>query len=76
MMMLNHSESYFSEFAFDILALLKGTYNPSVISSFYGFGTTQWENGHAADVRYFYPEDVKRFNEETERFFNRNPENK
>lgn len=66
---LTHSESYFSEFAFDIIALLKGTYNPSVISSFYGFGTTQWEAGSAVDIRYFKPEDVKRYNAEVEAYF-------
>jgi len=66
---LNHSESYFSEFAFDIIALLKGTYHPNVLSSFYGMGTTQWEAGHAADIRYFKPDDVKRYREETENFF-------
>ena len=67
---LNHSESYFSEFAFDIIALLKGTYHPNILSSFYGMGTTQWEAGHAADIRYFNPEEVKRYKEETEKFWN------
>ncbi|MGE6397097.1 DUF6602 domain-containing protein [Chryseobacterium scophthalmum] len=66
--LLDHSESYFSEFAFDILALLKGTYNPNVLSSLYGMGATQWENGSAVDRRYFNPEDVKKFDEETAKY--------
>ncbi len=65
---LFHSESHFSEFAFDIIALLKGTYHPNILSSFYGMGTTQWESGSSVDIRYNYPEDVKRFNEETEKY--------
>jgi hypothetical protein len=68
-MLLHHSETHFSEFAFDIIALLKGSYHPNVLSSFYGFGTTQWEAGHAADIRYFNPDDVKRYKEETEKNF-------
>lgn len=74
--MLQHSETHFSEFAFDIIALLKGTYNPNILSSLYGMGTTQWEEGYAADVRYYKPEDVKSYREETERFFHGNPETK
>ncbi|WP_394678629.1 DUF6602 domain-containing protein [uncultured Sphingobacterium sp.] len=66
---LDYAESYFSEFAFDIIALLKGTYNPNVLSSMYGMGSTQWENGSAVDIRYFKPEDVKKFDEETAKFF-------
>lgn len=69
-MLLHHSETHFSEFAFDIIALLKGNYHPNVLSSLYGFGTTQFEAGHAADVKYYNPDDVKRYREETERFFN------
>ena len=66
---LHHSETHFSEFAFDIIALLKGNYNANTISSFYGMGTTQWEKGHAADIRHYNLEDVKMFKEETERLF-------
>lgn len=66
--LLQHSETYFSEFAFDILAMLQGTYNPNVLSSLYGFGTTQWEAGSASDIRYFCPEDVKKFDEENEKY--------
>lgn len=64
-MLLYHSETHFSEFAFDIIAILKGTYHPHVLSSLYCIGTTQWENGSSMDVRYYKPEDVKRYNEET-----------
>lgn len=59
---LDHFESYFAEFAFDIIALLKGTYNPNIISSIYGMGSTQWETS-AVDIRYSNTDDVKRFNE-------------
>jgi hypothetical protein len=65
---LDHFESYFSEFAFDILALLKGNYNPNVLSSLYGMGSTQWEAGNAIDKRYANPDDVKRFNEATDKY--------
>lgn len=64
---LDHFESYFAEFAFDIIALLKGTYNPNIISSMYGMGSTQWETS-AVDKRYENPEDVKRFNEITDSY--------
>lgn len=63
---LDFSESYFAEFAFDIIALLKGNYHPNILSAYYGMGTTQWESGSAVDIRYHCPEDVRRFNEETE----------
>lgn len=38
---LNHSETHFSEFAFDIIAILKGAYHPNVLSSLYCLGSTQ-----------------------------------
>ncbi|RZJ92301.1 MAG: hypothetical protein EOO20_02295 [Chryseobacterium sp.] len=66
-LLLTHSETNFSEFAFDILALLKGSYQPNVLSSLYCMGTTHWENGSSVDVRYYNHEDVKRYNEETAR---------
>ena len=66
---LFHSESHFSEFAFDIIAMLKGSYHPNVLSSLYGIGTTQWEAGSAVDKRYFNPDDVKRYNEEIENYW-------
>jgi hypothetical protein len=71
---LHHSETHFSEFAFDIIALLKGSYHPNVLSSLYGMGTTDLEAGHAASVTYYNPDDVKRHQDEIERFF-RNPKN-
>lgn len=67
--LLHHSETHFSEFAFDIIAILKGTYNPNVLSSLYGFGTTQFERGSSSDIRYFNPEDARKFKEETEKYF-------
>ncbi len=68
--LLHHSETHFSEFAFDIIAMLKGSYSPNVLSSLYGYGTTQFEKGHTSDIRYFNPDDVKKFNEETESYVN------
>lgn len=65
---LDHFESYFAEFAFDIIALLKGTYNPNMVSSMYGMGSTQWETS-AVDIRYENPDDVKRFNEIYDNYF-------
>lgn len=38
--MLNWSETNFSEFSFDIVALLNGSYQFGRLSSFYGFGTS------------------------------------
>ncbi|WP_316816623.1 DUF6602 domain-containing protein [Pedobacter nyackensis] len=64
-LLLNYSERYFSEFAFDILALLNGTYQPHVLSSLYCMGTTFQENGNCVETRYFDPEAVKRYREET-----------
>lgn len=66
---LLHSETHFSQFAFDIIALLKGTYLPYALSSMYGFGTTDWENGSAFSETYANPEDVKRYREEVEKIF-------
>ncbi|SIQ95373.1 DUF6602 domain-containing protein [Chryseobacterium indoltheticum] len=68
--MLHFSETHFSEFAFDIIAMLKGSYNPYILSSLYGFGTTQFENGSSMDIKYFNPEDHKKFNEQNDKFFN------
>ncbi|MDQ8051892.1 MAG: hypothetical protein REI78_02650 [Pedobacter sp.] len=64
-LLLNYSETYFSEFAFDILALLKGTYRPNVLSSLYCMGSTSRENGSCVETRYADPEAVKRYKEET-----------
>ena len=71
---LLHSETHFSEFAFDIIALLKSTYRPYALSSMYGFGTSDWEKGSPVSITYANPEDVKKYREETERFFNPNSE--
>lgn len=64
-LLLNYSETYFSEFEFDILALLKGTYRPNVLSSLYCMGSTNWEKGSCTETRYFDKEAVKRYREET-----------
>lgn len=61
--LLNHCESYFSQFAFDIIALLKGTYHPSIISSLYGMGTTDGENGSAVSIQYYNKEEHKKWEE-------------
>jgi len=66
--LLNHCESYFSQFAFDIIAMLKGTYNPSVISSLYGIGTTDWENGSAFSIQYHNIEDHKKWEESNQQY--------
>jgi hypothetical protein len=41
--MLMWGEPFFSQFAFDLLALLRGTYKPGFLSSFHGMGTSAWE---------------------------------
>ncbi|MEZ0454768.1 DUF6602 domain-containing protein [Sphingobacterium thalpophilum] len=63
--LLTHCESFFSQFAFDMIALLKGTYHPGVISSLYGFGTTDMYNGKATSIRYHDIEEYKRYEEPT-----------
>ena len=73
---LLHSETHFSEFAFDIIALLKDTYRPYALSSMYGFGTSDWEKGSAVSITYSNPEDVEKYKEEAERFFNGSSETK
>jgi len=60
---LTHCESYFSQFAFDIIALLKGNYRPGVLSSLYGMGNTAWENGSAVSTQYHNIEDHKKWKE-------------
>ena len=42
--MLNWSESAFSQFAFDLLAIMQGTYEPGRLSTFHGMGTSDREN--------------------------------
>jgi hypothetical protein len=39
--MLMWFESAFSQFAFDIIALMDGKYRPGMLSSFYGMGTSE-----------------------------------
>ncbi len=67
-LLLNHSESYFSQFAFDVIALLKGSYHPNVISSLYGFGTSDWENGNPVSTQYYNIEDYKKWEESTREY--------
>ncbi|THD30879.1 MAG: hypothetical protein DI588_14620 [Flavobacterium johnsoniae] len=66
--LLTHCESFFSQFAFDIIALLKGTYHPGVISSLYGFGTTDMYNGKAVSIQYYNIEEHKRYEETTREY--------
>lgn len=40
--LLTWAEPYFSEFAFDLLAMLNGTYRAGFLSSFHGFGSSGW----------------------------------
>lgn len=64
-LLLTFWEQHFSEFAFDIIALLKGTYRPNVLSSLYCIGSTARENGSSVERRYSNPEDVKSYREQT-----------
>ncbi|MET0569828.1 MAG: DUF6602 domain-containing protein [Pedobacter agri] len=64
-LLLTFWEQHFSEFAFDILALLKNTYQPNVLSSLYCTGSTALENGSVIETRYADPEGYKLFQEET-----------
>jgi len=64
-LLLTFWEQHFSEFAFDIIALLKGTYRPNVLSSLHCIGSTSLENGSAVERRYADPEGVKRYREQT-----------
>lgn len=67
-LLLNHCESYFSQFAFDLIALLKGTYHPGFISSLYGFGTNPGENGRTVSIRYHNVEDYKKWEESNRQY--------
>lgn len=69
---LHFSESHFSEFAFDIIALLKGNYDLNILSSLYGYGSTQFEKGSRSEIIYFNPEDAKKFDDDTNKFLNKN----
>src|SRR5262249_347557 len=42
-MMLLWSEPTFAQFAFDLIALMQGTYEVGRLSSFHGIGTSQWD---------------------------------
>jgi len=37
------AESAFADFAFDLVALMQGTYQPGRVSSFYGFGSSDYD---------------------------------
>jgi len=41
--MLTWAETFFSQFGFDIIAMMQGTYESGRLSSFYGIGTSEWE---------------------------------
>jgi len=40
--MLMWTEFYFSQFGFDLIAMMQGTYEVGRLSSFHGMGTTEW----------------------------------
>jgi len=42
--MLMWSEPGFSQFSFDLIAMMQGKYEVGMLSSFYGMGTTEWED--------------------------------
>ena len=46
--MLMWGESNFSQFGFDIIAMMQGTYEVGRVSSFYGMGTSQGEKSTSA----------------------------
>jgi hypothetical protein len=41
--MIIWGESHFSQFGFDLIAMMQGTYKVGFLSSFYGMGSSQWE---------------------------------
>ena len=41
--MLTWGEPHFSQFGFDVIAIMQGTYEASRLSSFHGMGTSEWE---------------------------------
>lgn len=41
--MLTWTEYYFSEFSFNLIAMMQGTYEAGRLSSFHGIGTSDWE---------------------------------
>ncbi|HZS19178.1 MAG TPA: DUF6602 domain-containing protein [Candidatus Udaeobacter sp.] len=41
--MLMWQESNFAQFGFDVLAMMRGTYDIRFVSSFYGMGSSHWE---------------------------------
>lgn len=41
--MLMWSESHFSQFGFDLIAMMQGTYEVGRVSSFHGMGSSEWE---------------------------------
>lgn len=41
--MLMWMESHFSQFGFDLIAMMQGTYKVGYISSFHGMGASEWE---------------------------------
>lgn len=64
-LLLTFWEQYFSEFAFDIIALLKNTYQPNVLSSLHCIGSTAMENGSCVETSYADPEAYKKYQEKT-----------
>ena len=44
--MLTWTEPNFSQFGFDLIAMMQGTYEVGRLSSFHGMGTSEWEKSH------------------------------
>jgi hypothetical protein len=44
---LTWTEPNFSQFGFDVIAMMQGTYEIGRLSSFYGMGTSEWEKSAA-----------------------------
>jgi hypothetical protein len=44
--MLSWTEPNFSQFGFDLIAMMQGTYEVGRLSSFHGMGTSEWEKKH------------------------------
>lgn len=42
--MLTWAEPFFSQFAFDLIAIIRGDFEVGKVSSFHGFGASEWEN--------------------------------
>jgi hypothetical protein len=41
--MITWNEFYFSQFGFDLIAMMQGNYETGRLSSFHGMGSSKWE---------------------------------